>query len=212
MNAIAKRLLAIKSHPRYFMKYCVYTKDGNDLESPCKQFPWHLEYHSEICNLWHEARLFIIEKSRQMQVTWHMLGLHLWLGLTGAEREIYFRRQTFDDALKLLEDLEYLYDHIPEEIWPKDLLPQKYTKEGFFKFPEINTTFYAVSSGRDKMRGRTPTAVLLDEFAFQEEDAMVYQTLKPAFQGDAKISIVSTPRPLFAGDDPQFRKIMQDRG
>jgi len=206
-EAAAKRLLAIKSHPKYFLKYATYTKDGNDLENPCKRFPWDLPYHENICNAWNDSRLFIIEKSRQMQITWHMLAVHLWLGLTGPDREIYFRRQTFEDAIKLLEDLEYIYDHIPNEIWPRELLPKKYTKEGIFRLPEINTTFFAVSSGRDKMRGRTPSAVLLDEFAFQDDDQMVYQTLKPSFQGQAKISIVSTPKPLFAGDDPYFRKI-----
>ena len=208
---VAKRLAAIKSNPKYFFAHCVYTKDGNDMNNPCKAFPWHLEYHHKLCDLWHQNRMFIIEKSRQMQVTWFMLAAHLWLGLTGPDREIYFRRQTFDDAQKLLDDMEYIYDHIPEEIWPKELLPAKYTKEGIFSLPEINTTFYAVSSGRDKMRGRTPTAVLLDEFAFQEDDKMVYQTLKPSFQGQSKISIVSTPKPLFGTDDPYFRKISEDR-
>ena len=206
----AKRLLAIKSHPKYFLKYCTFTKDGNDLDSPCKRFPFHLDYHQKIIDTWYTERLLIIEKSRQMQITWGMLACHLWLGLTGPDREIYFRRQTFEDAQKLLDDMEYVYDHIPESIWPKDLLPEKYTKEGFLAFPEINTTFYAISSGRDKMRGRTPTAVLLDEFAFQDDDAMVYQTLKPAFQGGSKISIVSTPKPLFAGENPYFKRIMDD--
>lgn len=210
-EATAKRLLAIKTHPKYFLKYAVYTKDGNDMENPCKRFPMHLPYHQEICDIWNDNQLFIIEKSRQMQITWSMLSLHLWLGLTGADREIYFRRQTFEDAQKLLDDMEYIYDHIPQEIWPREVLPQKYTKEGIFSLPDINTTFYAISSGRDKMRGRTPTAVLLDEYAFQEDDAMVYQTLKPSFQGSAKISIVSTPKPLFGTEDPYFRKIFEDR-
>lgn len=208
---LARRLLAIKSHPKFFLKYGVFTKDGNDLNTPCKPFPFHLEYHQEICDTWAQNNLFICLKSRQMQVTWIMLALHLWLALTGPDREIYFRRQTMDDALKLLEDTRYIYDHIPESVWPRELLPQLDYKEGFLRFPEINTTIYAVSSGRDKMRGRTPSAVLLDEYAFQDDDEMVYQTLKPAFQGGAKISIVTTPKPLFANEDPYARRIFEDR-
>jgi phage FluMu gp28-like protein len=210
-EAIAVRLAAIYSHPKYFLKYCTFTKDGNDLQHPVKAFPYHLEYHQEICDKWHSSTKFIIEKSRQMQITWTMLAMHLWFGLTGTDREIYFRRQTFEDALKLLEDMEFIYDHIPTAIWPRDLLPEKKTREGILSFPELNTTFFAVSSGRDKMRGRTPTAVLLDEFAFQDDDEFVYQTLKPSFNGGAKITIVSTPKPLFGAEDPYFRRIIQDR-
>lgn len=205
-----KRLKLITSHPKYFLKYATYTKDGNNLDNPCRQFPFHLEYHQEICDIWHENRLFIIEKSRQMQITWTMLAMHLWLGLTGNDREIYFRRQNFDDSLKLLEDMEYIYDHIPESIWPKALRPTKQTKEGIFRLPELNTIFYAVSSGRDKMRGRTPTAVLLDEYAFQADADFVYQTLQPSLQGSARISIVSTPCPVFGAENPYFKRIMRD--
>jgi len=208
---VAKRMIALHAHPKYFLKYCTYTKDGNDLNSPCKPFPFHLDYHQQIADIWHSNPHFIIEKSRQMQITWIMLAMHLWFGLTGPDREIYFRRQTFEDALKLLEDMEYIYDHIPTEMWPHELLPKKKTREGILEFPDLNTTFFAVSSGKDKMRGRTPSAVLLDEFAFQDDDAMVYQTLKPSFQGGAKISIVSTPKPLFGTEDPYFRQIMEDR-
>lgn len=206
-----KRLTLIKSDPKYFMEHAVFTKDGNSADEPCRKFPYHLPYHKELIETWHKNNLFICEKSRQMQVTWAMLGLHLWLGMTGVDREIYFRRQNFDDALKLLQDMRYIYDHIPETVWPKELLPKIQSKEGILYLPELNTSFFAVSSGKDKMRGRTPSAVLLDEFAFQEDDNMVYATLKPSIQGGARISIISTPKPLYGSDDPTFRRIIQDR-
>lgn len=206
-----KRLALIKSHPKYFLKFCTFTKDGNDLFTPCKAFPFHLEYHQRITDEWFTNQLTAIVKSRQMQLTWLCLALHLWFGLTGTDREIYFRRQNFEDSLKLLEDMKYIYDHIPESVWPKDLLPTIVSKEGILEFPQLNTKFYAVSSGRDKMRGRTPSAVLLDEYAFQEDDEFVYQTLKPSIQGGAKITLVSTPKPLFGGEDPMMRKIIDDR-
>lgn len=208
---IAKQLLTLRAHPKYFLKYATYTKDGNNIDNPCRKFPYHLEYHQEIADLWYANTKFIIIKSRQMQITWTMLAMHLWLGLTGPDREIYFRRQNFDDAQKLLDDMVYIYNHIPESVWPKEFLPTIHCKEGIVSFPEINTNFYAISSGRDKMRGRTPTAVLLDEYAFQDDDAQVYQTLKPSLQGGARISIVSTPKPLFGIEDPYFRKIYEDR-
>jgi terminase large subunit-like protein len=210
MDEVARRLLAIKSHPKYFLKYCTFTKDGNDMVSPCKPFPYHLPYHQAICDAWFESPLTMIIKSRQMQETWFALAAHLWLALTGPDREIYFRRQTFDDALKLLDDTKYIYDHIPEAIWPKSLLPQLKTKEGMLVFPDINTTIFAVSEGKDKMRGRTPSAVLLDEFAFQTDDAMVWQTLKPSVHGGAKVTIITTPKPLFGGENPYAKRILED--
>lgn len=160
---------------------------------------------------WYDNRLFACIKARQMQITLQMLACHLWLGLFRPNLEIYFRRAVFEDALKLLEDMEFMYDSIPESVIPRELLPEKKTKEGIFSLPQINTTFYAVSSGADKMRGRTPSAVLLDEFCFQEDSEMIYQTLKPAIQGGSRVSIVSTPKPIFGDEDPYFRKIIEDR-
>lgn len=200
----------IKSNPKYFMKYCLFTKDGNSLENPCRQFPYEMEYMAEMIEDWTNNRLFICHKSRQMVTSLCMLGLHLWLALTGPDREIYLRRQNFDDANKLLEDMKYMYDHIPEDVWPKELLSSCRSTEGMLTFEDLNTKVYAVSSGKDKLRGRTPTAVLLDEYAFQDDDAMVYQTIKPALQGGARISIISTSAPLFGGDSPYFRKIFDD--
>lgn len=206
-----KRLEVLRSHPRYFIKHCVFTKDGNRIENPKRAFPYQLEYHQQMIDDWYDNRLFACIKSRQMQVTLQVLACHLWLGLFRPNLEIYFRRAVFEDALKLLEDMEFMYDNIPEDILPKDLYPRKYTKEGLFSLPSINTNFYAVASGKDKMRGRTPSAVFLDEFAFQEDDDLVYKTLKPSIQGGARVSIISTPKPLFGLEDPYFRKIVEDR-
>lgn len=211
MDDVARRLLAIKSHPKYFLKYATFTKDGNDLVNPCKPFPYNVFYHQVLCDEWYNNKFIIVPKSRQMQVSWSMLACFLWLGLTGADREIYFRRQTFDDALKLLEDMRYIYDHIPSEIWPRELLPEMQSKEGILYCPDINTTWYAISSGRDKMRGRTPTGVLLDEFSYQDDASMVLQTILPAARGGCKVAVVSTYKPIFAGEDPTFNKLVDDR-
>lgn len=208
---IVKRLALVRSHPKYFIKHCVYTKDGARIENPKRAFPYEVDYHQKMIDTWFDNRLFACIKSRQMQVTLQMLACHLWLGLFRPNLEIYFRRAVYEDALKLLEDMEFMYDNIPNDVLPKELYPTKYTKEGIFRLPDINTTFYAVSSGADKMRGRTPSAVLLDEFAFQDDDELTYQTLKPAIQGGSRVSIISTPKPLFGDADPYFRKIIEDR-
>lgn len=206
-----KRLALIVSHPKYFMKYACYTKDGSHSET-CRQFPYHIPYHQALIDLWFHRNKMIITKSRQMQVTWVMLGLHLWLAMTGSDREIYLRRTKEADAFKLVDDMKYIYDNIPEAMWPKELKPKMIATAGKLYFPGLNTFVQGVAAGGDQLRGRTPTAILLDEFAFEENDEAVYNTIKPALQAVAsKITAVSTTKKLKPGEDPYHRQIEEDR-
>lgn len=210
-STLIKKVKLLSGHPKFFMKYCCYTKDGNDPANPIKKFPYHIPYHQALIETFHSERLVAIIKSRQMQITWSTLGYILWYSMFHTDQEIYVRRQTFEDAQKLLDDLYFIYEHIPLDIFPEEIYPKAKPTEGMIYFPELNNQIIAVCSGKDRMRGRTPSVVVLDEFAFQDDDAMVFSTLKPSLQGGAKVILISTPKPLFGGEDPYFRRVIEDR-
>ena len=210
-DKMAKRLAAIYSHPKYFLKYCVFTRDPNDPDNPVKKFPFHLEYHQRATDLWFNNTKYITLKSRQMQESWRLLACNLWLAMTGPHRDIYIRKSIWEEAVELVERMKFMYDHIPEEIWPLELRPKFTIKQGEMSFTEINSNIYAVASGKDKARGKTPTSVIIDEYAFMEDDELSFATLKPALQGSARVALISTPCPIFGKKDPYHRRIIEDR-
>lgn len=210
-DKILKRLALIKSHPKYFIKYCTYTKNQADPDNSCQPFPWHLKFHRQTLEAWFQHEKIVVLKSRQMQFSWLMLAAHLWLAMTRKDQDIYIRRNNWKDALQLLNRIQYIYDNMPEAIWPKELRPSMKTKEGQIYFPELNSYIFAMAKGADQGRGETPSALLIDEFAFQEDASEFWSTLTPALQGKSKVTCISTPCPLYGDEDPIHRRLVEDR-
>lgn len=211
MEDVLKRFKLIQEHPRYFVENCVFTKNQANSKNPCQPFPYHLEYNRRVVDRWFENNKFIELKSRQMQQSWLMLACHLWFAMTGKDRDIYIKKQKWEEALGLLKRMEYIYENIPSSIWHPDLKPQISTKEGQIYFPQIGSIIKATAQGKDQLRGETPSALFIDEFAFQEDAKEFMGTVGPALQGESRLSIVSTPCALFGDDDPYHRKLFEDR-
>ena len=208
---LIKRFALLQSDPWYFLKYCVYTADNSSEDRPIKPAPIDRSYLHDIVDVWRDNRLVVINKSRRMWISWLMVSLHLWLCITKAERNVFMRSKVFEDAQDLLDKARGIYERIPESIWPRELLPSLRSKEGQLYFPELNSYMLAVSSGADKTRGRTASAILFDEAAFQDDFADAFQATKPTIEGGGRITIVSTPPKIYAGDDPFFRRLLEDR-
>ena len=207
---VVKRVLALQD-PWLFVKYCVYTADNVDLVNPIKRAPTDREYLQRITEVWKENNLILINKSRRMWMSWLMVSLHLHMAFTGCERNVFLRSQAFDDAEVLVSKAESIYHRIPEEIWPKELRPTCKRREGYLCFPEVNSYIYAVSSGVDKARGATATAILFDEFAFLDDAQKAFASTKPTADGGGKITLLSTPPVLFAGADCFWKRLIEDR-
>lgn len=213
---VMKQFVTILAHPKYFIKYAVKTQDQQDPENSCKPLPLEeKEYISHLIDLWYENNKICVLKSRQVIVSWTLLACNAWLALSGSNRDIYIKRTKWDDAIKLLERMMFIFDNIPDkfkQFMPKYKDDKLYTyKEGQITIPHLNTKIYAMASGQDQGRGETPTSILFDEFAFDEDDIFSYNTMKPAIQGAARVALISTPVKLFGDRDPFHRKIFEDR-
>lgn len=209
-NDTLRRIQALQD-PWYFLKYAVITADNTSETQPLKRAPIDRIYLKRLVDLWKNERLICINKSRRMWITWLYVSLHLHLAITKTERNVFFRSKVFEDAEDLLTKAVGIYERIPEDVWPAELRPSMKRKEGQIHFPEVNSYIYSVSSGVDKARGRTASAILFDEFAFQEDAEDAFKATKPTIEGGGRVTIVSTPPRLFSGDDPYFRKLLEDR-
>ncbi len=209
---IKDRVIVLGKDPWYFLKHCVRTQDNTeqDQSKRIKSAPMHLDYITDIVTQWKKNNLLLVDKSRRMWMTWLFVSLHLHETFTKPYSNTFFRSQYFEDADDLVKKALFVYESIPEEIWPKSLRPSVKIKEGQLYFPEVESYIYAVASGASKMRSRTSSSILFDEFAFQEDGREAYMAAKPTIQGGGRISIVSTNPWLFGAERPFFHDLIDD--
>ena len=61
------------------------------------------------------------------------------------------------------------------------------------QYPHNGSMIQALSGGADQIRGTTPSLLIEDEFAHQEDQPGVYTAVAPLIQKKAKLVFASTP-------------------
>lgn len=186
-----KKLDQAKRDPYYFLTQCCYTLDEHDITgSPFKTFP-EKEYIRDLCDLFLTENLLVIEKSRQMMVSWIFMGLALWFTMfkTGCRTFIMSKKEKDADAM--IDRIKVMYEHLPEEFkkaYPADK-PFTYLQ---LKFGKQSSIIQGVPQGPDQVRQYTSSLIISDETAFQEKAEEAYVALKPSLVGGGKLVMIST--------------------
>lgn len=187
-----------KKNPWAFMTECCYTLDQVDQENPIKLIPQHdyLKYYTE---LWQHDRFIAVPKSRRMTISWTNMALILW--------DVLFHRGKFwaavskkeDDAGELIDRIEFIYNHIPENKYPKDMLPkiERTVKPPVLRFPEYDSQVQGFPMGADQLRQFTFSGIFGDECAFWPDAQQFYSAAKPTTDGGGKMVLVSSAAPGF---------------
>lgn len=213
----AKRVAAVLSDPAMFLKYAVYTQDETDKEHfGAKQFPYKEKaYLQDLAELWKYGtthnRPIIIEKSRQLMVSWVFSALHLHEACTMPNRKHLILSKSESKAIEILKRLEYIYKNIPEEIWPAKLRYKMVRTKTKISFPEINSEIHSLTSNADSSRSITASRIFMDEFAFMADVDDLYQGTVGSTVGGGNLVIVSTNPILKNDSDCLFWKLRDDR-
>jgi hypothetical protein len=194
--------------PWAFLCNAVWTKD--EVQGEIRQFPgkkiWeptgelqydYLRYMTEI-RLQH--RMFAVDKSRRMMITWWLLALYLYDIMTRSNVAHAVINKDLNDSAYLLGDerMKLIYDHIPEEVWPNKPVVEVSGKCKLgYEIIRCSTTgsyVRAFPQGAGQLRLFTLTWILFDEFAFQEQQQEALRAAVPCVQGGlGHIDIVTTP-------------------
>jgi len=115
-----------------------------------------------------------------------------------------------DDAGDLISRAEFIYNHIPQNVIPKALLPKikngKMSKSPpILEFPEIDSKLQGFPMGSDQLRQFTLSGILGDEVAFWEGADKFYSASKPTLDGGGRMTLISSRSPGF------FKKIVFDQ-
>jgi len=191
-----------------FLTGSLYTMDSVDLEQPVKRFPdW--PYLKALVDLWLHEQIVIVWKPRRMVITWTMLSCQLWLAMLRPFVRSYVGAKKAEDSDALLDNIRFMYEHIPLSVFP--VLPKATKTENLIDFPGINSKIIGVPQGGEQLRQHTATSVFYDEFAFWEEAQASWQATLPTLVGGGKICVVSTTAAGFFEDLVKGRLGEEDR-
>lgn len=132
-------------------------------------------------------------------MSWTNIALYLWACLFHKGQDFAFVSKKEDDAAELVHRAEFIYDHIPPERIPRELLPKKDTKAKppALLFPEIDSKIQGFPMGADQLRQFTFSGILGDECAFWEEAREFYAAAFPTIEGGGRMTLISSRAPGF---------------
>lgn len=179
-----------------FLCRATWTKD--EASGRIRQFTAH-EHLAYLTGVRSQHRIFAIEKSRRMMVTWWMLGLYLYDTLTSRNHANFIGSRKLEASAYLLgeERILGMYNRIPADVWPDKPSLEATGKHGMgytlLTCRETGSYIQAIASGADQLRQYTASNVFFDEFAFFERAQETYGAVLPTIEGGGHIDIVSTP-------------------
>lgn len=195
----AAEVLALLKHQadvdgEFWLRHVV-TRDEADPAHSVKPFPVHLEYLRELWQLFTERNLVVIAKSRQMLVSWVVAAFCVWTARSKPHQAVYWQAQKAEDAVSMvcapegaaMARCQFIEAHLPEWL-RQDVKPI----QGVLQYPN-GSFIQALAGGADKIRGKTASLVVLDEFGHMAEQKEIYMGVAPLIQKGAKAIIVSTP-------------------
>lgn len=177
-----------KDDPIYFFDTFLYTFDP-------KNAPFHLRFKTfafqrrlirDIIKAIMEGDDLFIEKCREMGATYTVLGVLIWLwlfqpafnALVGSRKEDYVDNRrggmTGNKEESLFGKIDYMISRLPPF-----MLPVGYRADRHFNYmslanPENGNVISGESANPNFSRGSRRTVIVLDEFAFWDNDAAVW--------------------------------------
>jgi hypothetical protein len=182
--------------PWAFFMECVYTLDQVNKDEPIKTLP-DRDYARMFVKVWLKCPLMAIPKSRRMTMSWFTISLYLWDTLFHDGRFNAFVSKKEDDADELVKRAKFIFDHIPPEKLPREMLPECVTKFCVLEFPEIKSKIQGFPQGADQLRQFTFSGIFGDECAFWDQAKAFYSASFPTIEGGGRMTLVSSPAPGF---------------
>lgn len=170
--------------PVYFFDQFLYTFDP-------KREPFHLRFKTfdfqkrlirDIIKAIYDGDDLFIEKTREMGATYTVLGVLIWLwlwqpafnALVGSRKEDYVDNRrgglTGNKEESLFGKIDYMISRLPSFILPEGFITDKHFNYMSLANPENGNVISGESSNPNFSRGSRRTVILLDEFAFWDND------------------------------------------
>ena len=202
---ILERFALIKKDPWIFIKYCVFTLDQADPKKSIKPFPSDKKYIEFYCRIWQKYPLIAVPKTRRMVMSWTNIALYTWATMFHIGKHYAYVSKKEDDADELVRRSKFIVENIPQDILPKNLIPEWTYKFNVLEFPQLNSKLQGFPQGADQLRQFTFSGIFGDECAFWEKAEDFYSASFPTLEGGGRMTLVSSPGPGF------FKRLVFDQ-
>jgi hypothetical protein len=187
----------------------VFTQDEHDPTIAAKPFP-DKEYIRWMVKGWLKERRVLLEKSRQMMVSWTYCALYLHDTQFGINRLNFIQSKKEEDSDALLQRCYFIYQH--QESWLRELFPAKYSycHLDFYRSDDRErkiplNRLWAIPQGGDVLRQHTASGLFIDEAAFQPDLESSIRAAQPMLAGGGRIHVVSSAQPSY------FQELVEGR-
>lgn len=191
-----KRLVArvkeAKEEPIVFINRFLYTFDPREKDPhlPFVLFSYQKELVIDVCDAIDKGYDIFVDKSRDVGATYTILAVFMyhWLYVPGSNFLLGSRKEAYVDNRFGLSDaddmsnkeeslfgkLDYMVSRLPNFMLPNGFNDKKHM--GYMKImnPELGNVISGESSNPNFSRGGRQKAILLDEFAFWENDVSAW--------------------------------------
>lgn len=174
-----------------FLKELVYTLDENDKVNPIKRLPMDKGYLQDLTDIFKNERLLLIEKSRQMLITWTGMAYCLWTAMFYEGRRVVVQSKKEQDANYLVDRCKFIYERLPD--WLKQMYPANPPAYCKLEFGKHNSIIQGIPQGAEQLRQYTVSLIWADEMAFQEKNEEAFIAAKPTLINGGQFIGVSSP-------------------
>lgn len=195
----AEHVKEMVADPITWMQKYTKTKDSHwrehGADSPYRRLPeW--PYFRVIFDDFQREVPYFVEKSRDMLVSWTVVGIFTHAAMTTEGIDVIFQSQKQEKANELVEYAKILYDQSEEAIKRAYPLARKVQAENELAFAN-GSRIIAIPGGGDQIRSYHPWGLLMDEAAFMPEAGEAFDT---ALSVCKKIAVVSSAGPGWFAD------------
>jgi phage FluMu gp28-like protein len=190
--------LAASEDLEWFASYVLTKDEHKQGDESVRPFPTRTEkaYVWDVLDSFKTEKLILVEKSRQLMLTWLCCLYALWMAKYQKNRLIFIQSRKEESAAALVYRTEpnqarisFMETNLPEEMRSK--VTWSY---GNAIFHETGSSIQAIPEGGDQIRSSTPSLVVSDEAAFQPEFEGAWKAIKPCIDGGGQLICVSTPK------------------
>ncbi len=187
--------------PLVWLQQYTCTKDSYWKEAgagtPYRPFP-DKPYFRFVLDEIHRNKVLLIEKSRDMMLSWLCVGYFTHAAITTERREVLFQSQKEDKAAELIDYARILYEQQPQALKQRSPLAKPLRSQSSLKLEFANgSRLVGIPEGADQIRSYHPWGLLMDEAAFQPEAGEAYDAAVPVCE---KIVVVSSAGPGWFAD------------
>lgn len=165
----------------------------------------HFPLRAEKPHIWHfldrcrDEPLLIVEKSRQIMMTWAACLYCLWVAKFHDHKLVFVQSKKEEDAANLVYNKDPTVARISfmELCLTDELKSMDFTTSvsyGQMLFP-THSRIWAIPEGGEKIRSYTASVIFSDEFAYQPEAEQAWTAARPTVSGGGQFIALSSVRP-----------------